>query len=293
MRSLLRLLLITFGITSLLVLAACSQDDEVKGLNYQVDDFTFTNQEGQSFGLADLQGKVWVADFVFVNCVTVCPPMTSNLAMLQNELKKANVEAEIVSFSVDPERDTVEVLKQYGTDYNVDFSNWNFLTGFTQDEISEFAKNSFKTVVVQDRKSDQVVHGTSFYIVDQSGLVFQRYDGVYDTPFEQMVEDIKYLNGDRSKRVKVDTSTGGQADNGAISSDQANVEAIYRQSCLSCHGTDLKGGMGPNLQKIGGKLSEEQIKGIIEKGQGRMPGFASRLKDEQIQELTTWLASKK
>lgn len=294
MKTVLRLMLVTFGITAILLIAACTQSED-KGLNWQVDDFTYTNQDGQPYGMADLKGKVWVADFVFVHCVTVCPPMTSNLVMLQNELKKANVEAEIVSFTVDPERDTVEVLKEYGMDYNVDFSNWNFLTGYSQEEIAKFAKDSFKSVVVQDRKSDQVIHGTSFFIVDKYGVVYSKHDGVYDTPIEQMVQDIKKLNGIRSKdNSKTDnTASGNGGTNEPVKSEHANVESIYRQSCYSCHGADLKGNMGPNLQKVGSKLSEEQIRGIIEDGKGRMPGFKSRLSDNEIEELVVWLAAKK
>lgn len=289
MKYMLRQLLITISMIGFIVIAAACGDKVGEGLNYKVDDFTFTNQEGQSFGMADLQGKVWITDFVFVNCSTVCPPMTSNMVMLQNEMKKANVDAEIVSFSVDPENDTPDVLKLYGTDYNVDFSNWNFLTGYEQTEIRKFAENSFKTVVVRERNSDQVIHGIDFYLVDGSGTVYQKYNGVYDFDVDEIIADMKRLL--KAGRSNGDNNAVGES-GGEGQVEVSGGELLYRQSCLSCHGADLSGRSGPNLQKVGSTYSEAEIKDIIQNGKGRMPSFKSRLTDEQLDELTQWLATK-
>lgn len=75
--------------------------------------------------------------------------------------------------------------------------------------------------------------------------------------------------------------------------DANAAQALYKQSCMSCHGTDLQGGVGPNLQKIGGKLSAEQIYKQIENGSGVMPAFKSQLKNETVANLARWLAEKK
>lgn len=294
MKRTLRWLWIAYAIMGAVLLTACGSSDDDKGLNWKVDDFTFTNHEGQPVELADLQGKVWVADFIFVNCTSVCPPMTSNMAMLQNELKKAGVTAELVSFSVDPEQDTPEVLKQYGIDYNVDFANWHFLTGYTPAEIRKFAERSFKTTVVPERNSDQVIHGTSFYIIDTDGTVYARYEGVYDPPLEQMVADIRKLTKRAGTKPASDASSaeGNDTDSDAGAVQAVDAELVYRQSCLACHGTDLEGRSGPGLQKVGATLTEAEIKGIISDGKGRMPRFQSRLDDAEIDALARWLASK-
>ncbi|NOU94433.1 c-type cytochrome [Paenibacillus sp. LMG 31456] len=71
------------------------------------------------------------------------------------------------------------------------------------------------------------------------------------------------------------------------------AEAIYKQSCIACHGTDLEGKMGPNLQKVGGKLSDQQIYKLIQSGKGGMPSFKGTIKDEEIANLARWLAEKK
>lgn len=71
------------------------------------------------------------------------------------------------------------------------------------------------------------------------------------------------------------------------------AEAVYKQSCIACHGNDLEGKMGPNLQKVGGKLSTEQLYKVIQNGRGGMPTFKSSLKDEEIANVARWLTEKK
>ncbi|MFD0869893.1 BsSco [Chlamydia abortus] len=188
-RRILAILLASFT----LLIAGCGKPPDNSKLNWPVEDFTFINQEGQNFGLADLKGKVWIADFVFTNCVTVCLPMTSNLAILQQKFREAGVDAEIVSFSVDPDRDTPEVLKAYGQNYEADFTNWHFLTGYTQEEIKKFSEGTFRSTVQNDPGSDQVIHGTAFYLVNPSGVIVSRYEGAYNTPFEQIIKDAKAI----------------------------------------------------------------------------------------------------
>jgi len=167
------------------LLAACSNQNQM--------DFSYVNQDGESFGSEDLSGKVWVADFIFTNCETVCPPMTAHMAKLQQALKDQDVDAELVSFSVDPEVDTPDALKEFAQKFDADFSNWHFLTGYSQSEIETFAKDSFQTLVQKPQNEDQVLHGTSFYIVDKSGNIVESYSGVESPPYSEMVEKIKDL----------------------------------------------------------------------------------------------------
>lgn len=174
--------------------AACGNSGLKDEVNYPIEDFTFTNQDGEQLSKKDLKGKVWVADFVFTNCADVCPPMTANMAKLQDMIKEEKLEnVEIVSFSVDPTVDKPEVLKEYGQKFNVDFSNWSFLTGYSQEEIEKFALESFKALVKKPEEGDQVIHGTDFYLIDQEGVMRKYYTGLKEVPFDQIVEDIKTL----------------------------------------------------------------------------------------------------
>ncbi|RRJ67288.1 SCO family protein [Paenibacillus oralis] len=179
-------------ILSLMISAACGSS-KPNQLNYPVEPFSFTNQDEMEVSLSDLQGKVWIADFIFTYCETVCPTMTANMAELQKRLKSADVEAELISFSVDPERDDPAALRSYLEKFDADFTNWSALTGYGFEEIKTFVLKSFKAPISKDGASDQVIHGTSFYLVDQSGTVVAKYDGMENTPYEKIIKDIKTL----------------------------------------------------------------------------------------------------
>ncbi len=185
-----RFLPITFILVFLILLSGCSS---IPKEGSPIQDFAYTNQDGEPFGLEDLKGKVWVADFVFTNCATVCPPMSSNISQLQQMVKEKGIkDVHFVSFSVDPDVDKPEVLKKYYQDgFNADFSTWHFLTGYTQQEIEQFALENFKTHVKKPRDDNQVIHGVDFYLVNKKGEVIKDYPGYSDVPFEQMVKDIK------------------------------------------------------------------------------------------------------
>jgi protein SCO1 len=181
-------------LAAILVMAACGQKGIDGALKWPIEDFNFINQNGEALSLNDLQGKVWVADFIFTNCADVCPPMTANMKKLQqmvNEEKLENVE--FISFSVDPEVDTPDVLKEYGERFYVDFENWNMLTGYSQEEIETFAKDNFKTLVVKPQEGDQVIHQTYFYLVSQEGEIMKSYSGLNDIPYEEIINDIEAL----------------------------------------------------------------------------------------------------
>lgn len=181
------------ALAMMLIAAGCGKPEFKASVNWKVQDFNFIDQEGRPLGLDDLRGSVWLADFIFTHCYTVCPPMTMNMALLQQKLKENGADVKIVSFTVDPERDTPEVLKNYGMNYHADFSNWYFLTGYTQEEIQTFSVESFKSIVQNEKGTDQVIHGTSFFLVDPAGTVVKRYDGAADPPFEQIISDVKAL----------------------------------------------------------------------------------------------------
>jgi protein SCO1/2 len=172
---------------------AASNETETE-IAWKVPDFEAVDQNGKTFKTSDLKGKVWIADFIFTNCNTVCPPMTANMALLQKRLKFEGLDVEIVSFSVDPERDDPKALREFGKQHNVDFSNWHFLTGYPFEAIQQLSREAFKAEVRMDPESDQVVHGTYFYLVDESGAVRKFYNGVRPDD-DQIVQDVKELLG--------------------------------------------------------------------------------------------------
>ncbi|QED48315.1 SCO family protein [Cytobacillus dafuensis] len=181
-------------ILTVFVLSACGKSEIKDAKNWPITDFTYTDNNNETFGLDDLKGKVWVADFIYTNCPDVCLPMTFNMAKLQELTKKEKIEnIEFVSFSVDPELDSPEVLTNYAKEFNVDFKNWHFLTGYKQEEIEKFAMDNFKTIVKKPENDPNVIHQTYFYLVNQDGEIMKMYSGDKETPYDEIIKDIKTL----------------------------------------------------------------------------------------------------
>lgn len=166
-----------------------------QSLDWDVQSFSFKDQDEAEFGLSDLKGKVWLTNFIFTNCETVCPPMTAHMAKLQQMAKEEKVDVDFVSFSIDPKRDDAAALTKFGKNYDADFSNWHFLGGYDQKQIEQLARDSFKTPVVADPNSDQFIHATAFFLVNKDGKVISRYDGVENTPYEEIIKDMKKESG--------------------------------------------------------------------------------------------------
>ncbi|MGY4689505.1 SCO family protein [Salibacterium sp. K-3] len=163
----------------------------------ELSSFEFTNQDGQTVTKEDLEGDYVIADMIFTNCPTVCNIMTPNLLNLQGNIEEAGIEdVRIVSFSVDPERDDPKTLTEYGENYGVDFSNWDFLTGYSQEEIKQLSESSFRSVVNQDTGDDNIVHATSFFLIDPEGNVIRKYDGL-ENDTEPILKDVQRLTADQ------------------------------------------------------------------------------------------------
>ena len=175
---------------SLIFLSACGANEQAKK---KITPFSFTNQEAQPFGLNELTDSIWIADFIFTKCETVCQPMTSEMAFLQKKFDDEGIQVEFVSFTVDPSVDSPKVLKSYVEDFTSDLSNWHLLTGYSQDEIEIFAREQFQTIVQKPKSANQVIHGTNFYLIDQQGVLINEYNYFDDTYVDEMIKDIKYL----------------------------------------------------------------------------------------------------
>ncbi|MGM8214302.1 SCO family protein [Bacillaceae bacterium W0354] len=175
------------------LLVACGSDeaDVEPDFHYTVQDFEYINQDEETVSLEDLKGKYWVADFVFTNCVTVCPPMTANMAKLQNMAKDAGLDVHFVSFTVDPNLDGPKELKEYAQQYEADLSNWDFLTGYSQEHIESFAAKSFKSLVSKVEGFDQVNHVVTFYIVSPEGEAIHAFSGTKQEEMEIIIDHLK------------------------------------------------------------------------------------------------------
>lgn len=184
-----KVLLLFLMIIPISVLSACSETYE-GDFSYDVEPFSFTNQDNQEVSKEDLDGDFWIANMIFTNCNDVCPPMTANMARLQDKLKENSLDVRLVSFSVDPEVDTPSVLKDFADNYEADYSNWDFLTGYSPETIQEFAVKSFKTLA-EKTEDGQVFHSNKFYLITPNGNAIKKYDGLRADEMDKIINDLK------------------------------------------------------------------------------------------------------
>lgn len=172
-----------------------NEDQLETNMDEKVADFSFINQDEETVSLDDLKGEYWITDMVFTNCTTVCLPMTSNMKALQDDMLAEGLEhIKLISFSVDPENDTPEVLRDYAEEYEANLDNWSFLTGYDFDEMKELSIKTFRSMLQEPMPGDdQVTHGTRFYLVNPKGEVIKNYDGLKATTKDEIIEDLKTL----------------------------------------------------------------------------------------------------
>jgi protein SCO1 len=176
------------------LLSACGQKGIENPLDYPVNEFKAVTQENEPFEKKNLDGKIWVADFIFTNCADVCPPMTANMTKLQKMVDEEELKnVEFVSFSVDPTVDTPEKLTEYAKNFGLKDDNWTFLTGYSQEFIETYARETFKTLGKKPQEGDQVIHQTYFFLVGPDEKVKKIYDGYQEVPYDEMISDIKAL----------------------------------------------------------------------------------------------------
>lgn len=153
--------------------------------------FCFENQEAQAFCSDELRGKVYLVDFFFTHCPSICVKMKRNLLTVQNELK-AEPNFVITSFTIDPARDSASVLAIYATKLGVDTKQWTFLTG-NRDSIYATA-DRFLTEAAEDENSPGgFMHAGNFILVDQQGRIRGYYNGVDEKEMPRLTKDIKSL----------------------------------------------------------------------------------------------------
>jgi protein SCO1/2 len=136
--------------------------------------FQLTNQRNEPFGSEQLNGKIWIADFVFTSCPGPCPMISSRMSEMQKPLERSDVH--LVTFTVDPETDTTEVLRGYAERLHAREGRWDFLTG-DKAAIYNLTRNGFKLAVAESAGDDgQLVHSSRAVLVDRRGTIRGYYD---------------------------------------------------------------------------------------------------------------------
>ena len=159
---------------------------------HTIADFSFTNQNGKIISQKDYEGKIYVADFFFTTCGSICPKMTTNLADVQKAFIN-NPKVMLLSHTVFPETDNVAVLKEYAKKNGVIDTKWNLVTG-DKKQIYTMARKSYLAVKLgKPEELYDMVHTENFVLVDTKRRVRGFYDGTKKEEMERLIEDINFL----------------------------------------------------------------------------------------------------
>ena len=158
---------------------------------HRIADFSLINQNGDSVTSDFYKNKIYVADFFFTTCPTICPIMTDNMSYIQEQTK--NQDIQLVSFSVTPEIDSVQQLKKYALEKGVNDKKWNLLTG-NKKRIYELARKSF--LVAKDDGDGgkyDMIHTENFVLIDKEKRIRGFYDGTNKEEMDLLLDDILTL----------------------------------------------------------------------------------------------------
>ena len=179
-----RILVLTF---LLCFFNGCSKESPASIVYGAAPDFSLLDISGKPFTRSNLAGKVWVADFIFTHCAGSCPAMTGMMRKLQDQLPR---EINLVSFSVDPERDTPQVLTDYAKQFGADKERWMFLTG-DKEQLHKISIEGFKLALDESAGTEvePITHSSRFVLVDKDGQIRGYYSGMDEDDLKRLVED--------------------------------------------------------------------------------------------------------
>ena len=202
---------------------------------WPVPSYRLLDQNGQTRTPEELRGSVWVADFIFTSCKSVCPVLSAKMVQVQRAIQDPRLR--FVSFSVDPERDTPEALRAYATRWAPDESRWTLLAT-TKESLAELAKG-MKTFVERQPDPDATLHTSELFLIDAKGRVRGLY-GTDGDSFAQIIPDARRLLSELGGAPGASTAVA--AEDGAV---------LYRRAgCAGCHEV---GAVAPSLAGLAGR----------------------------------------
>lgn len=165
---------------------------------HTIADFSLTNQNGKTITQKDYKDKIYIADFFFTTCPSICPIMTKNMADIQQEIKQ-DEDVLLLSHSVTPVIDSVAQLKKYAIEKGVDDKKWNLVTG-DKKQIYELARKSYLAVKTDgDGGPFDMIHTENFILVDKEKRIRGFYDGTKKEDMVKLLDDLKILKSSYTK----------------------------------------------------------------------------------------------
>ena len=166
------------------------------GQGHTIGDFSFTNQDGRTITQKEIENKVFVAEYFFSTCKSICPIMNQQMQRIQKQFK-GNKNIKLLSFTVDPEIDNAETLKTYASQHGYEKGQWHFLTG-SKSSLYSLARKSFfvlkpaEATNIGDAGSD-FIHTNNFVLVDKKKRIRGYYDGTNPEEITELIQDIDLL----------------------------------------------------------------------------------------------------
>ena len=192
---LIALVILIFGIWALPKIVSNFNKKELMRFE-KVPVFEFTNQNNKTINNSDFSDKVYIVEFFFTTCPTICPKMNANMVLIQNEFY-GNPNFGIASFSIDPKHDTPQILKAYAEEKGATLKNWHFMTG-DKDDIYTFSNDGFRLYVGENANVEGgFEHSGLFALIDKDGYIRSRIVKIGENE-----NPIKYYNGLDAKEIQ-------------------------------------------------------------------------------------------
>lgn len=175
-------------------------DESLQGTskNHKVGDFSLTDQDGQPVTPTDFEGKIYITDFFFVTCPTICPKMTDQMLRVYEEFNE-NSDILFLSHTVMPQEDSVPVLKEYADKFNISSEKWKLVTGDKKHIYDLARKTYFAAVTEGDGGIDDFIHTENFVLVDKEKRLRGFYDGTSKKDVDRLIKDIYTLLAEYEK----------------------------------------------------------------------------------------------
>lgn len=170
------------------------------GMGHRIGSFSFKNQDNKTITDKDVRGKVFVAEYFFTTCGTICPAMNKNMQLVQDAFADEK-QFKILSFTVDPEVDDVTRMSAYATDHNANSKQWWFLTG-KKEELYSLARKSFFLLKPAEAQNlgdvgSDFIHTNNFVLIDKQMRIRGYYDGTSKEEVGKLIEGVKKLLEER------------------------------------------------------------------------------------------------
>lgn len=166
----------------------------------KIPNFRFLNEDSVWVSNKDFKNKIWIAEFFFASCPTICPVMNKQMNRFAKDTQKFSKEYQILSFTINPKDDSPSVLKNYKKAHQIKAKNWSFLTGVAEDQVHSLGIENFKTFAGRDEESEGgYAHSGAFTLVDKEGYVrgvyaITNYDSsINEDEYQRLIKDFKKL----------------------------------------------------------------------------------------------------